>query len=240
MLFLDGNGPVLSLQQAKEEEQYQLENKRKTKKYTSICVPIACLILIAGIIILITTSHCETVTDSDGNETSKCSDTAVIAWIIVFVGVCAFCCGCGCFLNSLNRGYLNGVYAYKEREALQFNIQDQMVRKIVFSANYGFNRKAKSQQQRDSSLHEPIIEIKSVTQTICGFNRISAIGKEEVKHGGSEDGWTEQLLCIYFDPVLVHRESIRYNFDSVYQDMRRVMQNVDPTWLSKINDQYKR
>merc|ERR1712228_985957 len=161
VVFLDGKGAVQSLQQQKETEQSKLGNKKQMRKSSFICTLIACFVIVIGIILLVIGLS--------------------VAVMVIFFGGCCFCIAIPCYFHSSNRGYLNSVYTEDRRKGLQFDVSQQCVKKIVFSTNYGLNRKARSHQERDNSLHEPIVEIVSV-EMICGFNQISGIGKEEKVH----------------------------------------------------------
>jgi len=77
--------------------------------------------------------------------------------------------------------------------------------------------------------------------------RFLALEKKTKSHGGDDNdvAWTEDFLCLYFGkaPILISTNpdginSINYNFNKIYENLRQVMNNVDPTWLSRIDDKY--
>jgi len=160
VVFIDSKGPVQSLEEMKRTEQLKLGENKKMRKCSIICTLSSLFAIIIGVILIIVFG-------------------VGVAIFIIFFGVCCICICIPCYIHNSNRGYLNSVYTFNQRKALQFDVSGQCVKRIVFSTDYGLNRKARNKQHRDDCLHEPIVEIVSITQVICGFNQISGIGKKD-------------------------------------------------------------
>lgn len=132
------------------------------------------------------------------------------------------------------------IYYNRKIVGIFFDIRDNVIKRVGFTGDYGMTKQKENEplEARCSYLHDPLIRLLSPIQRICKFSSLKNIGWQ-IKSGGSDRSDTYYLVLQYntrngndYRKYKIDDYNSKGNLLEGYNKLKKVMQNVNPTWFS--------